>query len=188
MALSTSRFKELPESFWEQACAHNPHGLGMMWHAGGTLHHANTVEYSLQTVLEWIGQAPAGCPVAVHLREATRGSRCRSNTHPHVYRGKNHTLALMHNGSLPFLEAHETEGRSDSAVLLHEWLVPRISDAKDSSSLARALAELRTLWPQRNRLIVLDGHGRWDVLGREEGFEIGCTWVSNPRAQAWLSS
>lgn len=191
MAVSRFACPELSASFWERACLANPHGLGLMWFEGGEVRHKTTLLYDADTVQAWLRAVPEGTQRAVHLREATRGSRCVKNAHPHVHEAPGLTVALMHNGSLPFLPAQEHEGSSDSALLLREWLLPRLCD-KSSSAVAfsacwrRALQELESAWPQKNRLVLLNHLGEWDFLGMHEGFWKGGTWVSNPRAAAWL--
>lgn len=191
MAVSPSSCLELSPSFWARACEANPHGLGMMWFEGRRVRHRTTLDYDPATIKRWLREIPVGTRMAIHLREATSGSRCALNVHPHVHEESSLAVALMHNGSLPFLQASEAEGLSDSALLLQSWLVPRLTASSQpyrgfNDRWKESLRELRSLWPARNRLVLLNHLGQWESLAKKKGFRLGGTWVSNPKAKAWV--
>lgn len=187
IALSRSRFAELTPSFWREACRANPHGLGLMYHAGHQLHVERIETYDEQTLQRLLDEVPAGVQVAVHLREATFGAGGCLNLHPHLLRDDDgRMLAMMHNGSVPAMNAHPDEGPSDSALLLQNWLGPRLSGRLQGWRHPDLLAELQAFLPERNRLVFLDSEGHWQVLREEEGFFAGQTWLSNPKARAWV--
>ena len=188
IAVSDSNFQELNLSFWQQACLANPHGMGLMWHAEGELRTRAATRYTAKDVLSWLESLPRGCRAALHLREATFGSRCESNLHPHLLRLPGFTLAVMHNGSVPAMRASRDGGPSDSALFVHQWLRQRLAEHPRGWHSAELLKTVDDFLPQRNRLVLLDQVGCWRFVRREEGFDRGRTWLSNPRAKAWLGN
>lgn len=189
IAFTTSNFAELSLGFWEQACAANPHGLGVMYHDGQQLVATTTVEYDAQLVLRRIALIPQGLRAAVHLREATRGAKCVNNAHPHALTLESDPLFrlhVMHNGCVAGVPADLQEGPSDTAMLLSTWMAPRLQQNPARWLSSEFLADMVAFAGPRNRFVMLDGEGEWRVVGEHEGFVRGSTWISNLRAQAWL--
>ena len=189
IALTTTHFEELTLSFWEQACAANQHGLGIMYHDGQQLVTLTTVSYDAHQVLEHIKRIPRGVRAALHLREATRGGKCVKNAHPHALYLESDPLFrlhVMHNGCVPSLPADLQEGPSDTAMLLSTWMTPRLQANPGRWLSPEFLTEMQEFAGPRNRFVMLDGQGQWRVVGEHEGFLRGSTWISNLRARAWL--
>lgn len=186
MLLSTSRFQELPPAFWEEAVRANPHGLGLMTAGTGGARCGRTMTYSARSIGQMLRDIPAGRPFALHLRLATAGAVSLANTHPVRLRlGRGASAGLMHNGTLAQF-AGRNDGRSDSVAFAQEWLGPRLRRNPGCLQEPGTLAQIADLAGPVNRLILLDGMGRWSLVGEHEGFWLGATWVSNPKAKAWL--
>ena len=186
IAVSSTRFTELGDSFWHAACLANPDGMGLMFHCGQQLHVHSQNAYDAHSVKASLDALPAGIRAAVHLREATFGPPCAENNHPQVLSKDGFELALMHNGSVPAMNALADEGPSDTALLLRTWVGPRIEAEPAGWTQSALLPELDSFLPERNRLVFLDSHGNWELLREHEGFFVGETWLSNPKARAWL--
>ncbi len=189
IALSRSRFAELTPSFWREACRTNPHGFGVMYHANHQLHVERVQTYDEQSLQQRLAGLPRGVQVAVHLREATYGAGGCLNMHPHLLRDdEGRVLAMMHNGSVPAMNADPHDGPSDSALLLQNWLGPRLGGSLQGWRDERLHEELDAFLPERNRLVFLDSEGHWKLLRQQEGFFAGETWLSNPKAKAWVEA
>lgn len=188
IAVSTSGFRELSAEFWQAACTANPHGIGLLTHDGNGVVTHKLLQSCPRVLAELLGTVQPGRRVAIHLREATFGSRCAANAHPHVLQDPlgQPLLAMMHNGSVPQMAAALDDGPSDSALLLTRWLAPRLDlhGALHTSGL-KALDEFL---PPRNRLVLLNRRGDWQIVREHEGFWLGQTWLSNPKAQDWLQA
>lgn len=186
MLLSTSRFQELPPAFWEEAVRANPHGLGLMAAGAGGARCARAMAYSATSIGQLLRDIPAGRPFALHLRLATAGAVSLANAHPvRLQLGWKTAAGLMHNGTLTQF-AGRKDGKSDSVAFAQEWLAPRLRRNPGCLQETDTLAQIAELAGPVNRLILLDGMGRWSLVGEHEGFWLGATWVSNPKAKAWL--
>lgn len=189
IALSNTGFCELPMDFWEQACVANPHGFGLMFHCGQQLQVRRWLKYDAAFISEQLHACPAETRVAIHLREATAGERGGRNLHPHlsVLDERGFSVAVMHNGTLSKLPARHFSGPSDSALFAQEWLPRQVAGAPLQWHQAEHLQAIEAFAGTRNRFVLLDSQGTWRVVGAHEGFDVGGTWLSNPRAKAWLS-
>ena len=191
IAVSDTGFKELKPSFWRSCCTAFAHGLGLMYFHEGVLHTEQHLEYDSDALQTRLRTVPSGIRIALHLRAATFGSLCQSNLHPHVLHlegpAQAHlTLALMHNGSIPSLQAHPNQGPSDSSVLAQCWLKDRISSAPLQWDSPPVLSDLHELAGNQNRLVLLDHRGKWVVIGETLGFTHEGTWLSNKKVAQWL--
>ena len=191
IALSDTGFEELTPDFWQSACAANQHGMGWMFHDGLQLWTHSQESYCPEAIAAAVASLPKGTRAAIHLRDSTFGARGSENLHPHLahFPGERPLqLALMHNGSVAGLPAVPDTGPSDTALLLHTWIAPRMSARPHVWSEPDLLGQLAAFVGERNRLVLLDSTGAWRVIGEQEGFRVGGTWLSNPRARAWLSN
>lgn len=159
-----------------------------MYHAEGRLVIRRRLAYDVGVLQAELSELPPQTRIAVHLREATSGDRGECNLHPHVARFDETglELAVMHNGSFRRLPVHAHSGPSDTAVFVSKWLPRRIGQAPAQWHAKEHLEAMAAFAGERNRLVLLDTHGTWRVLGTHEGFEVGGTWLSNPKAKAWL--
>lgn len=191
IAISSTGFKELDSDFWRHACAANPHGFGLMYHHKGSLVRRNELRYDAGMVQHELAEIPVGVQVAVHLREATHGCRGDQNVHPHVLRLQGvprFALAIMHNGNIPSMRASSGAGPSDTSLFVQHWLRRKLVASPTAWASPAVLAEVRDLVGPRNRVVFLDNAGRWEIVGKAEGFEVGGCWLSNVRAKPWVSA
>ena len=191
IALSDTRFEELSEAFWQQACAYNRHGFGLMYHDGDGLQIRGHLAYDHDTVRAESAAVPGGVKAAIHLRNATFGSREEENLHPQVLtfsEGAFLALAVMHNGCLPSMHANRNAGPSDTSLLVHGWLRQQLQANPAKWCGGEVQRQLANIVGPNNRLVLLDSEGNWRRIGAEQGFEVGRTWVSNMKSKAWLTS
>jgi hypothetical protein len=92
----------------------------------------------------------------------------------------------MHNGCLPSMGANADDGPSDTALLVHGWLRQRLQASPATWCGQDVQRQLANVVGPHNRLVLLDSEGTWRRIGAEQGFDVGGTWVSNIKAQAWL--
>jgi predicted glutamine amidotransferase len=187
IATSTSGFEDLPRHFWHAAIAAFTDGMGVMYHDGEAVVTYHSLEYDTDKLFEVLLKVPTGKRVAVHLREATYGARCAENIHPHVlHLSARAVLAVMHNGSIPELLAHAQTGHSDTYELVQTWIRDHVTRNPALWNDPTFLAELATFVGPNNRLIMVDQAGAWNCIGRELGFHVGGTWLSNRKVEPWL--
>ncbi len=185
--MSSSGFAELDTSFWALACKANADGIGLMYHDSKALvvRYADTPDISgLEALLTSV---PPGLRAAVHLREATAGARGRANLHPRLTQLREGRLAIMHNGCLRKVPAHPTQGPSDTAIFASKLLPNLLERGGGPWHDPRNLTAVRQFAGTRNRFVLLDERGQWRVVAEDEGFWVGQTWLSHPRAKNWLT-
>lgn len=186
IALSDSGFQELAAEFWERACAANPDGFGLMFHGGGGPVVQKHETSCVRTLRLRLAALPLDVRVAVHLREATAGERGLANLHPHPCAGAASGVLVMHNGTLRSIPAHPNQGPSDTALFSSRWLPALLSVSNKPWNHDEHLRTIAAFAGPRNRFVFLDSAGSWQVLGEQDGFRVGRTWLSNPKARSWL--
>lgn len=119
----------------------------------------------------------ANLPMAVHLRLATHGKVEWNNAHPiEVVPDQ---MALIHNGV--FSEFAKDRDKLDS-----RQFADMLRDLPDGWSDSETIWKLlRGFVGYSNKVVLLDRHGGWTILGESNGHWTDGTWYSNSSYKAW---
>lgn len=124
---------------------------------------------------------PDNTPVAVHFRMATAGPTDLANCHPFKvlsFEEHGQDLFLMHNGPKIMPGFNGDKKRSDTLQFVEELLVPLL---KGNPRLIRskALHKMIAAAVNRDRLVFLEGCGKWHCINENEGKWEKGAWYSN---------
>jgi hypothetical protein len=159
---------------------HNSDGFGTMYAQGGkviTWKHKGPFE---DFAAHW-ATLPDNRSVAVHFRFGTSGPSNADACHPFEVLNKERDgmdLWLMHNGVLDYRKFPGGKKNSDTMQY-----VARLRSMLVTNPLLIRNAAFRDLLEEElgnpNKMVLLEGNGRWHYLNKHQGEEEGRIWHSN---------
>ena len=122
-------------------------------------------------------------PVAVHFRRTTAGSNTVENCHP--MRIGEREIAFMHNGTLSNYTdlIGEDDDISDTRLFKDQVLEHMPTGFLGIDGLWTTISESIG----RNRLLFMDGNGRWSVFNSSVGFWWKGVWFSHKRDRTFIT-
>ncbi len=119
--------------------------------------------------------------MAMHFRMATHGLKNEENAHPvPVLTQEEHgvDLYMMHNGVLQFVQNVEPK-MSDTYNFAKYWLRPILAEDPDLLHNATFQKMLTQVIGKYNKLVFLDGEGRFVTINEGAGTHLDGCWLSN---------
>lgn len=123
-------------------------------------------------------------PVAVHFRRTTAGNNSVDNCHP--MRIADREVAFMHNGTLDGYTdlIDEDDDISDTRFFKKNVLDQMPLGFLQNDGLWHTIDQVTG----RNRLLFMDGKGRWDVFNSSVGFWWKGVWFSHSRDRSYITT
>lgn len=176
----TSRRAMIPAANLQNAFDHNSDGFGVMYAEGGRVvawkHKGPYAEFAAH----W-ATVPENKIIAVHFRFGTSGPSNAEACHPFEVLNLQRDgmdLWLMHNGVLD----HSAFPGSKKASDTMQYVAKLRAMLQGNPKLIRNAAFREFLerdLGNPNKVVLLEGSGRWHYLNRRQGKEIGGVWYSN---------
>lgn len=169
----------IPHDHLVNAYDHNSDGFGIMYAKGGRVVWEKKLAGFSEFAPMW-DRVPENKSVAVHFRFGTSGGKSDDTCHPFaVLTMEEHgrDLYLMHNGVL----SHPFRGEAKKSDTMQFVEMLRTLLVKDPDALRNpALVALLERDIGSNKMVLLEGNGRWHYLNKEEGkTHKSGVWYSN---------
>ncbi len=168
----------IPREYLISADIANPHGCGIAFPDGRTTKTLKGAKWGaddIERALSSIGDAPA----IIHFRYATHGSLIDSNTHPFMLpRG----IAAAHNGVISGVTCRDDE--SDTRAYLRQHVSPYVAKGQDITC-PLFLDAVGAQVGAGNKLVFMDGKGRYGIANEKSGHWHGGSWYSNTSYQSY---
>lgn len=170
---------DIPRDLLQNAFDHNSDGWGIMFAQGGRVI-AMKEKAGINRFFETWDKVPRGIPVATHFRFGTSGPKSDLSCHPFQVLSKDQCgmdLWVMHNGVLSQFSGDKE--RSDTMEMVEDVLSPLLKGQPGFVRHAAFAKVAEGLIGHGNKLVFLEGAGKWHFINQELGSEINGVWYSN---------
>lgn len=175
----TKKRTAIPRDYLQNAYDHNSDGWGTMYAEGGRVIVRKEFSGYAAFLAHW-ETLPPKAKVAVHFRFGTSGGVSDNTCHPFQVLSIEHDgkdLWLMHNGVLS--HGRFPGGKSESDTMQYVAGIARQLKLAPHLLYSQDWLEDQEDILGSNKMVLLEGDGRFHFLNRAEGTQIGKTWYSN---------
>lgn len=178
LLISAPKGSQIPLELLEDATRSNSDGWGVMWHDGHKIRVHKDPNPSPEAIYDLTKNNPHQC--LVHLRYTTHGDNSHDNTHP--FEVIPERLYMMHNGVISGVDAPLHLLRSDTRVVVEDYLRPMIKKPGHLNNPGLKNFIQNLIGTSSNRLAFLDDTGKVTYFNKNLGMEWRGIWCSNTYA------
>lgn len=164
--------------------SNNQDGVGVMYSDNGKLIVKKILPKNAKDFEDFYNNEVASKFCAFHLRMKTHGNIDLENCHPYeVLNSAEHgiDLWLMHNGILSTGNDADTT-KSDTWHYINNYLVPMLSKNPEFAFTEEFKELIEKHIGNSNKFVLMDNHGRSQVINQHAGVNWGGLWLSNTYA------
>jgi hypothetical protein len=170
---------DIPAKNLKNAHTRNKDGWGIMYaHEGRVVSFRGTGDHK-EFLEVWDGLPDV--PIAVHFRYRTKGPKDLENCHPFKvldFERDGQDIFLMHNGPQVARDCEGDDKRSDTLEFTQDLVAPLL---RGKPRFVRTMAFRRIMQNmiETEKLVFLEGCGKWHFANYDEGEVIEGVWYSN---------